>query len=82
MKRIGCGKRLIALVLALTMLVSLVPAMANRALAAKAGDTVAGNTGLKGNINTKDTISWPIKIYDYMNDGMLFEYASAEDGKI
>lgn len=79
MKRIGCGKRLIALVLALTMLVSLVPAMANRSLAAKAGDTFAGNTGLKGNINTKDTISWPIKIYDYMNDGMLFEWASAED---
>lgn len=79
MKRIGYGKRLIALVLALTMFASLVPSVANRALAAKVGDTFAGDTGLKGNINTKDTISWPIKIYDYLNDGMLFEYSSAED---
>ena len=52
--RRGIVSVLIALVLALTMLVSLVPAMANRSLAAKAGDTFAGNTGLKGNINTKD----------------------------
>ena len=82
MKRNGSGKRLIALVLALTMFVSLVPSVANRVLAAKAGDTFAGNTGLKGNINTQDTISWPIKIYDYLNDGMLFEYSSAQDTEV
>ena len=82
MKRIGYGKRLMALVLALTMFVSLVPSVANRALAAKAGDTFEGVTGLSSNINTKDTISWPIKIYDYLNDGMLFEYSSAQDDDI
>ena len=36
-----------------------------------------GKTGLKGNIDTSDTISWPIRIYDYLNDGMLFEYPNA-----
>ncbi len=25
--------------------------------------------------DTTDTINWPIKIYDYANDGMLFEYS-------
>ena len=36
-----------------------------------------GKTGLKGNIDTSDTISWPVRIYDYLNDGMLFEYPNA-----
>ena len=36
-----------------------------------------GKTGLKGNIDTSDTISWPVRIYDYLNDGMLVEYPNA-----
>ena len=37
-----------------------------------------GITGLDGNIDTTDTISWPIKVYDYLNDGMLFEYSQSQ----
>ncbi len=76
MKKTGFGKRLLALLLAMTIFVSLVPAVA--VLAAQ-GDIVSGETGLVGGIDTQDTISWPIKIYDYLNDGMLFEYSSAQD---
>ena len=69
-----------AMLLALTMIVSLVPNVFRSAKAAL-GETFSDEkaTGLTGNINTKDTISWPIKIYDYLSDGMLFEYSSASD---
>lgn len=69
-----------AMLLALTMILSVVPATLLTANAA-VGDIYDDRetTGLTGDINTKDTISWPIKIYDYLNDGMLFEYSSAQD---
>ena len=78
MKRHPLTKRVAALLLAVLLTVSAVP---TSVYAAAVGDvaagSVAGTTGLSGNINTADSISWPIKIYDYLNDGMLFEYSSS-----
>ena len=84
MQKLGFGRRLLAMLLALTMVVSLVPNVFRSAKAA-VGDIYPDRepTGLSSDgINTKDTISWPIKIYDYLNDGMLFEYSSAQDTTI
>lgn len=78
MKKHGIGSRLLAVLLALTMIVSVIPF----SVFAADGDIQDGETGLDANINTLDTISWPIKVYDYLNDGLLFEYASAQDTSI
>ena len=78
MKKFGIGSRVLAALLALTMIVSVLPL----SVFAADGDLQNGVTGLNGNINTLDTISWPIKVYDYLNDGMLFEYASAQDSSM
>ena len=40
-----------------------------------AGTDSEGNA-IDNAINNADVISWPIRIYDYLNDGMLFEYAN------
>ena len=72
MKKFGFGKRLLAMLLALTMIVSFLPATAVKAAV---GDIVDGDTELSTNIDTHDTISWPIKIYDFLNDGMLFDWS-------
>ena len=79
MKNIGFGKRLLAMLLTVAVLLSAVP----QVWAAR-GDISDGETGLKSgtDIDTSKSISWPIKIYDYLNDGMLFEYASAQDFKL
>jgi len=78
MKKLGIGNRLFAGLLALIMVVSLIPF----SVFAADGDLRDGETGLDANINTLDTISWPIKVYDYLNDGLLFEYASAQDSSM
>ena len=78
MKKFHIGKRLLAALLALVMIVSIIPF----SVFADIGDVADGKTGLDTNINTLDTISWPIKVYDYLNDGMLFEYASASHTSI
>jgi hypothetical protein len=78
MKKFHIGKRLLAGLLALIMIVSIIP----MSVFAAVGDVADGKTGLDTNINTLDTISWPIKVYDYLNDGMLFEYASASHTSI
>ncbi len=72
MKKFGFGRRLMAILLVLTMLVSLLPTIA---VQAAVGDIVEGDTELVTNIDTLDTIRWPIKIYDFLDDGMLFEYS-------
>ena len=66
------------MLLALTMIVSMIPL----SVFAADGDIRVGETGLDSDIDTLDTISWPIKVYDYLNDGLLFEYASAQDSSI
>lgn len=74
MKKHGMGKKLLAALLALAMVLPMMPLQAFAAV----GDKKNGNTGLTGDINTEDTIKLPIKIYDYLNDGMLFEYAETD----
>ncbi len=83
MKKFGLGRRLVSLLLVLTMIAALIPVIEpTKANAAAVGDITNISTGLTGNIDTSDTISWPIKIYDYLNDGMLFEYSSAQDTSV
>ena len=81
MKKFGFGRRLLAMLLVLGMVLGYIPAMTARAVTV--GTIVDdASTGLDGEIDTTQTISWPIKIYDYLNDGMLFEYSSAQDTSI
>jgi hypothetical protein len=77
MKQFGLGRRLMSLLLALAMIVAMIPAIQPTRANAAVGDIEDIGTGLTGDIDTSDTISWPIKIYDYLEDGMLFEYSSA-----
>lgn len=72
MKKFGIGRRLFAALLALTLIVSMVPSV----WAAK-GDLAEGDVGLDGGLTDGVPIQWPIKVYDYLNDGMLFEFAQA-----
>ena len=73
MKGKKIAKRILALVLALLMVI---PAPAWDVQAEEIGTLKDAGTGLvAGSLNTSDTISLPIKIYDYLSDGMLFEYA-------
>ena len=71
-------KRPLAMLLALVMLLSAVPM---QVLAAK-GDIIDGEgIGFDANtLNQNGVINWPIKIYDYLNDGMLFEPANSRLG--
>ena len=77
MKKNGFS-RLLAMLLVLAMVLPMVPVSAFAAV----GDVVDGGmslpTGGTG-VSDTDTVSWPVKIYDYLNDGMLFEYAQAHD---
>ena len=77
MKKHGIGSRLLSLLLVLAMVMSFVPVSVFAAVGDISTGDAVGDTGLDGNINTQDTISWPIKIYDFLNDGMLFEFANA-----
>ncbi len=69
--------RLLAMVLTLTLVVSILPMQASAA----AGDLSSLNTGITGDIDTTDTIALPIEIFDYKADGMLFEYSDANTAK-
>lgn len=79
MRKFSKGSRLLAMLLVLVMTLSWVPFGAFAEKGDISNDAVT--TGLTGNIDTADTISLPIKIYDYENDGMLFEYAEAYSNK-
>ena len=73
------GSRLVALLLVTVMVVSMLPV---GALAATVNDiaigSTAGDTGVVDSTwGSTGTINWPIKIYDYLNDGMLFECATS-----
>lgn len=70
-------KKSISLMLVAVLLVT---ASGISAFAAK-GDLSNVSTGLTGNIDTSDTVSFPIEIYDYDADGMLFEYAESKQTK-
>lgn len=77
MKKISAKRRLLSLLLVLAIVLPILPTGVLAAL----GDLSNVDTGLDGNINTNDTISLPIKILDYENDGMLFEYAESKEVK-
>ena len=79
MKKHGIGSRLLALLLVLALILPVLPTGVFAAVGDIATDEKVGNTGLDGNIDPTDTISWPIKVYDFLNDGMLFEFANAND---
>ena len=75
MKKNSMSSRALALLLALVMVLSLVPA---GVFAANVGDLYAGDTGIQNNtLGSEDPINWPVKIYDYLDDGILFECAQA-----
>lgn len=67
-------KRVLSFVLAVVMLIGLLPSVALfQTSAATAGDRY---TESHGTLNTKKSVSLPITVHNYPNDGMLFEYAS------
>lgn len=67
-------KRVLSFVLAVVMLIGLLPSFALfQASAATVGDT---HTVTYGTLNTKKSVSLPITVHNYPNDGMLFEYSS------
>lgn len=67
-------KRVLSFVLAVVMLIGLLPSFALfQASAATKGDT---HTVTYGTLNTKKSVSLPITVHNYPNDGMLFEYSS------
>lgn len=67
-------KRVLSFVLAVVMLIGLLPSVALfQASAAEKGDT---HTVTYGTLNTKKSVSLPITVHNYPNDGMLFEYSS------
>ncbi len=77
MKKFKFSTRVLALVLTFIMVISLVPASV---LAGVKGEIAtganAGKTGIvNSTLNKDDAINWPIKVYDYLADGMLFEFA-------
>ena len=72
MRKYKIKERAFALILVLCMVFTMMPIDAD---AASKGDIVDGGMGMT-DINYDDKITWPIEIYDYSNDGMLFEYAS------
>ena len=73
MKKNSIGSRIISLLLALVMVLSMVP---TGVFAASVGDLYTGDTGIKTDtLGDEGYIYWPMKIYDYLNDGILFESA-------
>ena len=75
MKKNSIGSRMLALLLALTMVVSMIPAAV---FAANIGDLGVGNPGIDtSTLGKEGFINWPVKIYDYLDDGLLFETSQA-----
>ena len=71
----GIGRRLIALLLVMAMVLPATPLMRLNASA-----LIVNNQVDYSNFNFDDTVNLPIKIYEYDADGMLFEYLSDSDG--
>ena len=71
MKKYRIRERVFAILLTLCMVFTMTPANIGAATEGTIGDVGLGVTGIDGT----DTITWPLQILDYGNDGMLFEYA-------
>ena len=81
MKKSGFASRALSLLLVLIMVFQLVPITASageiNTIAKVDLENYPSNTGVDtSTLNQEGTINWPVKIYDYLNDGMLFEYAN------
>ncbi|MBR3811280.1 MAG: fibro-slime domain-containing protein [Agathobacter sp.] len=75
MRKHRIKERAFAIVLVLCMVFTMMP---TNAYAVSQGDVVGVGTGLMDDkTDESDHIAWPIEIYDYHNDGMLFDFASA-----
>lgn len=74
MRKYSIGSRMLSVLLALVMVLSLVPMMGQEAEAAYTGSqtVVSGAHGM--GLTSQDYITMPIKIMDYEADGMLFDY--------
>ena len=71
MKKFGFGHRALALLLVVVMTLQLLPL----GVFAAFGDLQSSDTGVDvSTIGKNDAINWPIKVYDYLSDGMLFEW--------
>lgn len=71
MKKTRLSHRILAMVLVVLMTVQLLPLSAF----ATFGDLQSWNPGVDlSTLKQDDAINWPIKIYDYLSDGMLFEW--------
>ena len=77
MKKFKFSTRVLALVLTFIMVISFVPASVFAGVKGEiATGANAGKTGIvNSTLNKEGTINWPIKVYDYLADGMLFEFA-------
>ena len=84
MKKFGFARRALAMLLVIIMTLQIIPAgvlALNSTGELVTGSEVHSNvTGIVNNTLSKDdAINWPIKIYDYLNDGMLFEWNDSQD---
>ena len=78
MKKSKFGLRVLAMVLTMIMVLSLVPMSAWAAIHDITTGSYRGLVGVDTtSIGKNGEINWPVKIYDYQSDGMLFEYASS-----
>lgn len=78
MKKSKFGVRVLAMVLTMIMVLSLVPMSAWAAIHDITTGSYRGLVGVDTtSIGNNGEINWPVKIYDYQSDGMLFEYASS-----
>lgn len=80
MKQFSFGKRFISWLLVLVTVVTLLPLSTLATAAVNKNDIVVsankGTTGIDTDtLNNNGTINWPIKLYDNLADGMLFEFA-------
>ena len=70
MKKIRLPHRILAMALVILMTVQLLPLNAFAFGALQSWDPGVDLSTLK----QEDAINWPIKVYDYLSDGMLFEW--------
>lgn len=71
MKKTRLSHRILAMVLVVLMTVQILPLN----VFAKFGDLQAWDPGVDlSTLKQEDAINWPIKVYDYLSDGMLFEW--------
>ena len=75
MKMKGLCRRSLSLLLVAVMVVSMLPV----SVFAAVGDIISSeDIGFDADtLDKSDVINWPVKIYDYLNDGMLFEPANS-----